>query len=220
MKKLIALLIAAQIAFAFSCEKNEDQLTVNELTETVVPTPTFAQTFDAEILAAVPLEKSPMIQQIRDANVNLAANTWYGYFVNRADLPDPRSRKHEVRLAKTFGVLAANPNLYIYAYDIETRVFRLIRNSMLAAAEIDKISFRSTDLKNYEDRIYVCTYSVDYPVKINMNTIGINVNCVEYPMAEPVLHSHGAQVRGCDGRIYTNWSFAFAAGVTGWTTLL
>ena len=169
---------------------------------------------------ANPLEKSPIVEYLRNVDVNLAANTWHGYFVNRADLPDPRYRKHEVDLTKTSGVLAANPNLYIYGYDNETAVFRLIRSSTLAAAERDRMSFRSTDLKNNEDRIYVGAYSAYYSVKINMRTIGINVNCVEYPIAEQVVHSHGAQVRGCNGQIYANWSFAFAAGVTSWTLLL
>lgn len=220
MKKLLALLIALQTVLSFSCEKNEEQLTVNELAETLVPMPTFAQTLDAEILPANPLEKSPIVEYLRNVDVDLAANTWHGYFVNRADLPDPRNRKHEVNLSKTLGVLAANPNLYIYAYDNETRVFRLIRSSTLAAAEIDRMSFRSTDLKSYEDRIYVGAYSVNYPVKINMRTIGINVDCVEYAIEEPVFVSHGAKVKGCNGQIYTNWSFAFAAGVTNWTLLL
>lgn len=220
MKQLIALLIAFQIVLSFSCEKSEDQLTVNELTETVVPTPTFAQTLDAEILAANPLEKSPIVEYLRDVDVNLAANTWHGYFVTRANLPDPSYRKHEVYLSKTLGVLAANPNLYIYGYDNETAVFRLIRSSTLAAAETDRMSFRSTDLKSYEDRIYVGAYSANYSVKINMRTIGTIVNCVEYPAAEQIVLSHSAEVKGCNGKIYTNWSFAFAAGVTSWTLLL
>jgi hypothetical protein len=81
------------------------------------------------------------------------------------------------------------------------------------------MSFRSSDLKYSEERIYVGAYSRDYAAKIRMTTTARAVDCVEYAPAEQVVLSHGQQVQGCDGKFYNNSSFAVAAGVTSWTLL-
>lgn len=216
MKKTLFVALTILATLNLACEKAEDQINTEPLVSIEAPVPTFAQTQNAEVMETPLNEKSPIIAIIREVNVDLAPNTWYGYFIKREDLPDPMLRKHDVLLIKTNTANVGNPNLYIYGYDRETQTFRLIRSSTKPASETDNMSFRTTDLKSTEEMIYVGAYCFTYPASVRMTTYDRPVNCKEYPTADQVAISLFQPVIGCDGVRYTNGSLARIAGVTSW----
>ena len=220
MKKLIIACLALLSVLNFSCEKGDDQIALSEPKTLEVPTPSYTKTMNAPTLEILPVEKSSLVEIIRDVNLNLIPNTWSGYFINRADLPDPLLKKLAVMVTKTNTANVGNPNLYIYGYDNETQVFRLIRSSTKPSIEADYMSFRSTDLKFAEDRIYVGVYCFDYPASARMQTLRRDVDCKEYPAAEQIATSLFQPVIGCDGVQYSNSSVARNTGVTKWFAVL
>lgn len=220
MKKIFFAVVVILSSAAFSCEKAENELSQSETVTLKVPTPTFAQTQKAPILQVNPLEKSSLVEIIRDVNIDLVPNTWSGYFINRADLPDPLLKKLAAMVTKTNTANVGNPNLYIYGYDNETQVFRLIRSSTKPSTEADYMTFRSTDLKFAEDRIYVGVYCFDYPASVRMQTLRRDVDCKEYPSAEQIGITLYQPVTGCDGVRYSNSLVARNAGITKWYAVL
>lgn len=221
MKNLLFALITVLFFTGFACNKSEDQLHKTILPETeFVPTPTHDELQQAPTLPDQPLEKSPLVALINEETLTLQRNESYGFFIRRESLGDPLVKKHQVHLTTFYTDPGTNPNLYIYAYNSRNQAFRFIRKSIRPVNEEDVMSFRSTDLKSTEDRFYVLAHSQNGKSKIKLSTYIRPVDCVEYPVAEPQVLSHGAPAMGCNRVEYRNSSYAFAAGITSWNILI
>jgi hypothetical protein len=211
MKKFALALAVLMILLNSACENKYENAIDPALS---APSPTFAQTQDDPILEPT-LEKSGLVEIIRDVTFDMAVNDWEGYFIRRSDLPDPMQKKLQVLLTRLSNN-NSNPNLYLYGYDEQTQAFRLIRSSTKPGNEVDLLSFRSTDLLNSEERIYVGAWAFNSAAFVQMTTLRRDVDCKEFPAAEQITTTLFQPVCGCDGQTYSNAARARAAGITRW----
>ena len=145
--------------------------------------------------------------------VHVNAGSWKHLYYTYPQLPDPLVTKIEVEIRPIGG----NPNLYIYGYDADKAYpWRMVRSSTNADFTPDRTSFRRTDMKSDEERIYMSVYGqteATYEIIIS----GTTVDCVEYPAADQWILLDYNPVCGCDGNDYPNTSSATVAGITSWT---
>jgi len=145
--------------------------------------------------------------------LSLNENSWYSLIYLKDQLPDSTIWKVEVEVVP----LSGDPDLQIYGYDWQAvQPSRYIRSSQYGGMMIDKTSFRGSDLKLDEDDLSISLYGFT-DTQFEIFIYFTIVDCIEFPVAEPIVTLEYVPVCGCDGQEYPNASAAFASGVTDWT---
>lgn len=139
---------------------------------------------------------------------------YFDLFYPKDQLPDSTIWKVEVEVRPISG----DPDLFIFGYDQDELYlpFRPIRSSELAGTATEKTSYRGSDIKAAEEEAYMSVYgwtAAEFEVSVYFTT----VDCIEYPVIEPIVTLELVPVCGCDGYEYPNASSAFASGITSWT---
>lgn len=130
------------------------------------------------------------------------------------NMPNADEYKIHVQLIPTLG----NPDLFIYGWDAQANnPWREIRRSDRGASNQESTSFRKSDFKSNEERIYIFGYgktNARYRVILRW----YRVDCKEYPPAEPQFYSQIIQqVCTCDGTTFNHPGQAENAGYTDWS---
>ena len=219
--KQITLLCLLSLVMIIGCEKeeftgapdveNQQNIMDDQLSEEFIADQNYeiAEVFEDPKLDA---DSRSAITLLLHQNLTLRTGQWKALSHPKGFMADPLVMKYGIETNPAYG----NPDIYIYAYDIETNSYRFVRSSNNGPGQKDFIKYRKTDLKNFEDAMYILIYAHS-TTNFDLNITKQTVDCVEDPPAPGFMITYDYfPVCGCDGNEYPNTSSAIAAGVTSW----
>ena len=221
-RKLPIFFASLLLLFLTACEKDA----INDL-EPLTETPTQgiieneAKTPTGDIELNLALDSKTKFENaasrsatylIYEGTFSVGQGNWKNFYYTHPQLPDPMVWRIEV----TIRPISGNPDLHLYGYDQDLgNPWRYIRGSANTVT-YDQTSFRSTDMKGIEERLYMSIYGTTN-ARFEMTIAAVTVDCQEYPAADQWVTLEYNPVCGCNGIEYPNPSSAAVSGVTSWT---